>query len=185
MFMIENLHDEIDVILVLFPAPVNDLIELLLREIDLSLLVEYNDIDLHDIAIEDVPACLLLGIVIARLLHAYESLAREDQRVALECVHLLDRLCHEHVQVYVVQHLQSDRFLLVVGLKLHAEAYESRGTYLCHRFVVVLLEKFICIVDNGNWNSFNKLENRGSDFDRERLSPVFTISFVELIETRL
>jgi hypothetical protein len=81
--------------------------------------------------------------------------------------------------------LQSDRFLLVVGLKLHAEAYESRGTHLCHRFVVVLLEKFICIVDNGNWNSFNKLENRGSDFDRERLSPVFTISFVELIETRL
>jgi hypothetical protein len=119
MFMIEYLHDKVYIILILFPLPVNDLIELLLSEINLSLLVEYNDIDLHDIAIEDVPAGLLLVAVVVvavRLLHAYESLAREDERVALECVHLLDRLRHEHVQVYVVEYLQSDRLLLVVGL---------------------------------------------------------------------
>jgi hypothetical protein len=140
MFMIEYLHDKVYIILILFPLPVNDLIELLLSEIDLRLLVEYNDIDLHDIAIEYVPAGLLLVAVAVRLLHAYESLAREDERVALECVHLLDRLRHEHVQVYVVQHLQSYRLLLVVGLQLHAEAHETRWTHLCHRLVLVLLE---------------------------------------------
>lgn len=82
MFMIEYLHDEVYIILILFPLPVNDLIELLLSEIDVRLLVEYNDINLHDIAIEDVPAGLLLGVVVAvvvRLLHTYESLAREDE----------------------------------------------------------------------------------------------------------
>jgi hypothetical protein len=140
MFMIEYLHDKVYIILIFFPLPVNDLIELLLSEIDLRLLVEYNDIDLHDIAIEYIPAGLFLVAVVVRLLHTYESLAREDERVALERVHLLDRLRNEHVQVYVVQHLQSDRLLLVVGLQLHAEAHETRGTHLCHRLVLVLLE---------------------------------------------
>jgi hypothetical protein len=144
MFMIEYIHDKVYIILILFPLPVNDLIELLLSEIDLRLLVEYNDIDLHDIAIEYVPAGLLLvAVVVAaviRLLHTYESLAREDERVALERVHLLDRLRHEHVQVYVVEYLQSDRLLLVVGLQLHAETHETRGTHLCHRLVLVLLK---------------------------------------------
>jgi hypothetical protein len=144
MFMIEYLHDKVYIILIFFPLPVNDLIELLLSEIDLRLLVEYNDIDLHDVAIEYVPAGLLLiAVVVAaviRLLHAYESLAREDERVALECVHLLDRLRNEHVQVYVVEYLQSDRLLLVVGLQLHAETHETRGTHFCHRLVLVLLK---------------------------------------------
>ncbi len=169
----------------MFPLPVNDLIQLFLCEIHLCLLVKYDDIDLHDVTVEDVPAGLLLGVIIASLLHAYASLDREDQCVALERVHLFDRLRHEHVQVYVVQHLQSDRLLLVVGLKLHAEAHETRRAHLCHRFVFVLLKQFVCVVDDCYRNSLNKIEDRGNDFDGERLSPIFTISFVEFIEARL
>ena len=145
--MVEYLHYEIDIILVLFLGFVDDIIKLFLRQVYLRLFVENNDIDLHDITIKDVPAGLLLAIVVC-LLHAYKSLARQDEGVALKCVDFLDSLRHEHVQVNVVEYLECDCLLLVVRLKLHSEAYEAGWSHLSHRFVLVLLEKFVSVVDN-------------------------------------